>query len=296
MDLRQLKYFVTIVEEGQITKAAKKLHMAQPPLSHQLKMMERELDCMLFDRNGRNLELTQSGKILYERGQKLLSDFEDTLTEVKEVDKGLKGTLSIGVVQTCLSYIPEKLTAIRKKYPDVHFKIIEGDADYLKERLLKREIEIAILDLLPSSKEFSSISLASEFFVLVVPEKWNFKNYIKMSKIKRLPFLILQSEKNKSTNEFILEECRRHGFELNIVCECSDTLMLLSLVHEGVGATILPKTVLNTLTTNNLNIIHIEDCSIQSNPTIIWHNERYLSQNALHFLEFFSEKQQENIS
>ena len=128
MDLRQLRYFITIFEEGQITKAAKKLHMAQPPLSNQLKMMEVELSCKLFDRNGRNLEPTESGLTLYAKGKKLLSDFEDTIFEVKEVGEGLKGVLSIGADQTCLSYVSEKVSLMREIYPDLRFKIIEGDS------------------------------------------------------------------------------------------------------------------------------------------------------------------------
>ncbi|MFP7225417.1 LysR family transcriptional regulator [Priestia filamentosa] len=76
MDLRQLRYFTAIAEEKQITRAAKKLHMAQPPLSHQLKLLEQELGVLLLERNGKEMELTEAGKTLYKRGKDLIEKLE----------------------------------------------------------------------------------------------------------------------------------------------------------------------------------------------------------------------------
>ncbi len=81
MDMRQLRYFAAIAEEGQITKAAKKLHMAQPPLSQQLKALEQELGTLLVERNGKNTKLTEAGKILYDRAKELLHRIDETIIE-----------------------------------------------------------------------------------------------------------------------------------------------------------------------------------------------------------------------
>ena len=126
MDVKQLRYFSVIAEEGQVTRAAKKLHMAQPPLSQQLKLLEEELGVPLMDRNGRNMELTEAGKVLYTRARELLRRFDDTVIEVKEVGEGLKGLLSIGSVKTCFSYIPERISFFREQYPMVTFRLHEG--------------------------------------------------------------------------------------------------------------------------------------------------------------------------
>ncbi|MGE7093979.1 LysR family transcriptional regulator [Lysinibacillus sp. NPDC048646] len=287
MDLRQLNYFITIVEEGQITKAAKKLHMAQPPLSQQLKMMEEELNCKLLDRNGRTLDMTGPGKVLYEKGKTLLSNFEDTITEIKEVGEGLKGVLSIGADQTCLSYLPEKITIMRERYPDLCFKIIEGDTLFLTESLLSKEIDVAILQQPIEDDNFFSLGLDVDEFVLATPSQWNLKSPIRMEDLRDIPFLSFYRHQNCSTLRIIIDEFKSHGFEPNIICECIDIAMVSSLIGEGIGVTILPKTSLDKFSTDGIKIIKFANCNIKSKSTIIWPKERYLAKSALNFLELF---------
>jgi len=92
MDFRQLRYFFVIAQEGQISRAAKKLHMAQPPLSQSLKSLETELGVRLFERNGRTMELTNAGKVLYNRAKELFYYLDETINEVRDTNEGLKGT------------------------------------------------------------------------------------------------------------------------------------------------------------------------------------------------------------
>src|SRR3954469_10654504 len=98
MDIRRIKYFVSIVEEGQISLAAKKLNMAQPPLSQQLKLFEEELNTKLFERHTRKLILTEEGKFLYEKSLEILEMMKKTEQELKEISNGIAGTLSIGII------------------------------------------------------------------------------------------------------------------------------------------------------------------------------------------------------
>ncbi len=290
MDLRQLNYFITIVEEKQITKAAKRLHMAQPPLSNQLKFMEKELNCKLLDRNGRTLELTEPGKILYEKGKALLANFEDTLLEIKEVGEGLKGVLSIGADQTCLSYLPEKIKLMRERYPNLCFKIIEGDTFFLTKSLLSKEIDLAVLQQPIEDENFSSIDLEFKEFVLATPAKWNLPNPIRMEDLKNLPFLSFYRHRSCNTFRIIIDEFKSHGFEPNIICECIDIAMVISLISEGLGVTILPKASLEKFSIRDIRIINFANCNIQSNANIVWPKDRYLAKYAMNFLELFMEE------
>ncbi len=90
MDIKQLKYFYTIAEEGQITSAAKKLNIAQPPLSYQLKNLENELGVKLVERGSRNIKLTDAGLMLYNRAKQILDLTETTIDELKDFKKVLK--------------------------------------------------------------------------------------------------------------------------------------------------------------------------------------------------------------
>ncbi|MFJ6267536.1 LysR family transcriptional regulator [Lysinibacillus xylanilyticus] len=290
MDLRQLNYFITIVEEKQITKAARRLHMAQPPLSNQLKVMEKELNCKLLDRNGRALELTEPGKILYEKGKALLANFEDTISEIKEIGEGLKGVLSIGADQTCLSYLPEKIKLMHERYPNLCFKIIEGDSFFLKKSLVNKEIDLAILQQPIENDNFFSIGLDLEEFVLATPIQWKLPNPIQIEDLKDLPFLSFYRHRSCSTFRIIIDEFKRHGFEPNIICECIDIAMVISLINEGLGVTILPKTSLDKFSNQGIQIINFKNCYIQSNATIVWSKDRYLAKHAMNFLELFTEE------
>ena len=90
MDIRQLKYFMAIAEEGQISRAAKRLHIAQPPLSLQLKLLEQDLGVQLIERNTKSLRLTKAGHALYQRAEQIMGLVNTTVKEIREFDEGLR--------------------------------------------------------------------------------------------------------------------------------------------------------------------------------------------------------------
>ena len=290
LDIKQLRYFYTIAEQGQITRAAKKLHMAQPPLSQQLKHLEEELGVILFERNGRQMELTQAGLILYKKAERILLEIEEIETEVKETSEGLRGKLSIGIVKTCFSFVPERVRMFRETYPSVTFSLREGDS-YTVEQLIKsRESEVGIVRLPIDMKPFSKIELAKEKFVVVIPDntpEFHSKTTIKMKELEDIPLLLLHRVSGVGQFEIVLQECRSHGFEPNVICECPDVSMLLSLVSSGVGATIIPASSLTSFPLPNLHVLHIEDSTIYAESAIIWLKDRYLSKPAKRFIETF---------
>src|SRR5690606_40077033 len=100
---RHLRYFLPVDEEGQVTAAAKRLNMEQPPLSRQMKQLEAQLGVTLFDRSGKRLTLTHAGELLRSRAELLMRQYHDMIEEVQELDEGIQGTLSIGSVVSCFS-------------------------------------------------------------------------------------------------------------------------------------------------------------------------------------------------
>ncbi|RSL33124.1 LysR family transcriptional regulator [Salibacterium salarium] len=291
MDIKQLRYFCAVAEEGQVTKAAKRLHMAQPPLSQQLKNMEEELNIPLFQKDGRNIELTQAGKILYKKALKIMDEMEDTVTEVKETDEGIRGTLTIGSNKSCFSFLPEQMKQLRIKHPDISYKLREGDTFFLAESVRNREIELAIVRLPVDPEEFNMIRLPSEPYVLVIPESWNSfpsnRRNVEMEEIKSMPLMLLHRISGAGQFEVIVNECKSHGFDPNIICECPDASMLLSLAATGVGATIIPKSTLYAFSYEGIRVMDIKDFSITADPVIIWQKDRYLTKAAQRFLALF---------
>lgn len=290
MDFKQLRYFYTIAEQGQITKAANKLHMAQPPLSQQLKKLEEDLGVILFERNGRNMELTQAGKVLYKKAEQILLQLEEMQVEVKETNEGLRGKLSVGIVKSCFSNLPDRIRMFRDAYPAVTFSLREGDSYMIEQSIISRESEVGIVRLPIEMKAFSKISLPNEPFVAVFPSnttEFASKTSIKMKELDTVPLLLLHRISGVGQFEIVLQECRRHGFEPNIICECPDVSMLLSLVSAGVGVTIIPKSALVSFPTPNLYSLDIEDSMIYAESAVIWLKDRYLSKQAKRFIETF---------
>lgn len=147
MDIRQLIYFATIVEEGSISAAAKKLHLSQPPLSYQLKLLEEELHLQLLQRGARGVQLTEAGKVLYKRAQGILELTERTQKELQAMaGQGFAGTLHIGTVSSSgASLLDWRIPAFHEQYPQIGFAIHEGNTFELMEMLESGLIELAVV-------------------------------------------------------------------------------------------------------------------------------------------------------
>ena len=146
MDIKQLTYFITIVEEGTITHAANKLHMAQPPLSTQLKLLEDELGTKLLERGARKIKLTDAGKILYKRAKHIVEITNSTTKEIEEFWKGIQGTLRLGTISSSGTVLLSKrIVDFNKQYPNIKFEIHEGNTYELIEKINSGIIEVGIV-------------------------------------------------------------------------------------------------------------------------------------------------------
>ncbi|MFC4557896.1 LysR family transcriptional regulator [Virgibacillus kekensis] len=298
MDMRQLRYFHTIAKVGQITRAAKQLHMAQPPLSQSLKALEDELGVMLFERNGRKMELTEAGTVLYKKAERLFNYLDEAKMEVIETGKGMKGKLSIGCVKSCFSNVPNRLRKFREQYPNVKIELREGDTYRLKEQLHNRDIDLAIVRLPLEMKPFSSYSLPTEEYVVIIPEQWvgNDDHVISLKELAKIPLLLLHRINGVGQFEVIMNTFREKKLKPNIICECPDVDMILDLVNEEIGATIVPVSAVTKLDHRNTKILAIKDANVVSESSIIWLKDRYLSKSASRFIELFKEAKNAEIS
>ena len=146
MDIRTLSYFVVIAEELNITKAAEKLCMSQPPLSSQMKALEEELDTTLFIRGKRHLQLTESGKLLYRHAKEILSLVNKTSEEIRAMNKGMRGKIAIGLVEGSAPIIAaEWIETFLNNYKNVEFSVVDGNSDELIAKLRSGLIDMAVI-------------------------------------------------------------------------------------------------------------------------------------------------------
>ncbi len=302
MDLRQLRYFLTVAEEGQVTSAAKRLQMEQPPLSRQMKLLEQELDVTLFDRGGKRMTLTRAGELLRVRAEQLLGQLRETVKEVQELDEGIHGVLSIGAVVSCVSLLPGPIRRFRRQYPEVTFKILEGDHFLLAEQMEKRAIELVIARLpfeaaAADPDRYKMLELAPDPFVAILPSSWTpdapdpekpaAERTIGMSEIARYPFISLKTDQTTGMHAKVLNEFRHAGLEPLVLCECSSVAISLALVAAGIGVTILPKSVTASFPLAGIETCIIADTDFHSEIGLVWLKDRYLSKSAREFIDTF---------
>lgn len=285
MDIKQLTYFLTIVEEGNISKAAEKLHIAQPPLSHQLKLLEEELNVKLIERNTRKLKITDVGVTLSNRAKQIVQLMDTTVKEVKDISEGSQGTLSIGTVSSAgVALLPIHIESFLKKYPNINFQILDEDTTRIVELLNNDVIDIGIVCTPYNKDMLEAISLPEEPMIVVGTNlPWdNKKKSVNLTELKSMPLIVQQRyEKN------IIELCRKAGFEPRIFCKSNDVRTLLLWAGNSIGFAIVPKNCLNLIENVNLNFIELNEPSLNVGTAIIWKKNHYLSSTAKHFLGTF---------
>lgn len=146
MDIRVLKYFLAVAREESITKAAESLHMAQPPLSRQLKNLEEELGKQLLIRGSKKITLTEDGMLLRKRAEELVDLLEKTKTELISSNENINGEIYIGCGETeSISFLAQIACKLQKTHPLIHYHIYSGDAERVIEKLDKGLIDFGIL-------------------------------------------------------------------------------------------------------------------------------------------------------
>lgn len=293
MNLKQLRYFREIAKEGQITRAAKKLHIAQPPLSQSLKTLEENLGVTLFERNGRKMELTEAGEVLYEKTSDIFYQLDEAVKVVKETGEGVRGTLAIGCNKSCFPHLPGKMQTFHQMYPNVTYKLLEGDSYFLIKQLIQREIELAIVRLPIEMDGLASFPLPDETYVAVISATWlnGNRDYISLEELASIPLLLLHRIKGVGQFEIITDTFKEKGLTPHILCESPDVDMLLGLVEKGLGATIVPKSTLSTNLPEHVKILPVEQTEIISKSAIVWLEKRYLSKSATQFMKLFEREE-----
>ncbi|MDP4178403.1 MAG: LysR family transcriptional regulator [Bacillota bacterium] len=286
MDIRQLKYFYTIAEEGQITLAAKKLNMAQPPLSQQLKLLEDELGVKLFERGARQVKLTSEGKILMNRAHQILELSNSVVKEINDFSKGLKGTLSIGTVSSSGAVLlNERMSEFHKDHSDIIFEIYEGNTFKLIDLLNKGIIEVGIVRTPFNALNFECKYVKPEPMIAAVPKEFNWnseKADISINELKNKQLIIY-----RRFEQLIYETCIENGFEPLVFCKNDDARTTLLWANAGLGIAIVPKSVFELAANNNLSYKEIKSEKLITKIAAIWVKDRYISPIAIKFIESF---------
>lgn len=244
MDIRTLQYFVTVAEELNITRAAEKLHMSQPPLSAQIRGLEAELETELFIRGGRRLTLTETGQLLYRRAKEILSLSDKTRSEVLSMGRGMSGTISIGLVEGMAPDIAaEWFAGFLGEYPNMRLRILDGSTDDLLEKLRGGLISLAVITAPCDNSLLHSFSVGEERMAALMsrdhPLAKRTEKEIKISDLKGENLIV---PSRAALIDTIYKWFAAVKAEPKIVCEMDSYLDAAALAGRMVGISIYPRT------------------------------------------------------
>ena len=245
MDLKRLRYFCAILEQGSISKAAQSLHIAQPPLSKRLQELEEELGTPLLLRHGRGMRPTEAGLHLYQRASQIFRNIEDTRREIAALGQLEKKVLRIGLSYLFQRFFQALLLDLHQKNPDTEINISVSDSSHLELLLNQGNIDLALMQKPTQSSRyetlnFSPIPLVAVISKSLLPEPP--KQALALETIAQWPLILLRRVDGIGTYELILEQFRKRGFDIKIAMHISDPAFILQMLEAGMpGATLLPR-------------------------------------------------------
>ena len=245
MELRTLRYFTVVARELNITRAAEKLNMSQPPLSNQIKALEEELGVQLFIRGKRHLELTEEGALLLRRAVQMQELADKTRQELASLREGMTGTIYLSMVEGRAPFLAAQwIAGFREEFPLVRYNLWNGSSDDVLDRLRKGLADLAGIAAPYDTEHLEGFPVGQEpWAAMLHPDHPLAKepgDTIPLSSLVGEP-LIVPSRKSR------IESIRRWfgeiGAEPQILCEMSNYMDAAALSSQGVGVSIFPQTV-----------------------------------------------------
>ncbi len=275
---------MAIAEERQITAAADRLHIAQPPLSYELSSLERELGVTLVKRGPRNTELTDAGQLLYKRAEQILAMTTATEREVRNYGKGMSGILSIGAISSSGGILPNSdMLEFARHYPDVRFEIHEGNTFAIIDMLEKGIVDVGIVRTPFPADRFGCRYSEREPMKAVMAGEQEYgksETCITLEELAGAP-LIIYRRYEKLLNETFSEK-KLTPF---ICCINDDARTTYTWAMKGFGVGLLPASILRILNRDTVICKDIASDRLTTQLAVIWKKDRYLSPLAEKFVE-----------
>lgn len=290
MNYRQLYYFVTIVESGNITAAAKKLELSQPPLSKQIMALEEELGIKLMERSSRKITLTDAGFLMYQRAKSIISMMETTADEMTHFEQNQQGVLRLGTISSCgSSLLKDCLVEFCALYPHVTFEICEDNTYELLEKLKKGMIETAIVRTSFNSDGFECIYGKEEPLVAVgkselLPQ--NGKDTISLEELSDLPLNYY-----RRFEHIILPAFQNRGLTPNFFCKSDDARTPLMWAQAGLGVAVVPRSICQLFASDGLTVVKTIDCGeFLTKMAAVYKKDGYISKIGRTFVTFWGKR------
>lgn len=250
MDLRHLRYFVAVAEAGHMTRAAMTLGIQQPPLSQQIKALERELGLKLFLRHPKGVQLTEGGQQLLEEARRLLHDVAAMQARLQRVARGERGVLQVAFTSSAAAnaYTPRALRECRRRYPEIALQVSESSAAEITEGLVAGRLHCGLLRVpvaRPPGLRFET--LLNEPALLALPVDHPLLRAsdgrarpVAIHELRDEPLILVRRPGAPGLYANLLALCEAAGFQPRIAAEVERMMSNLNLVAAGAGVSVVP--------------------------------------------------------
>jgi DNA-binding transcriptional LysR family regulator len=249
MELRHLRYFIAVAEEKHVTRAAERLGMQQPPLSQQIRALERELDVQLFRRKPRGVELTDAGSALLADARAILSHIDHAFATTKRTARGEQGQISVGFTSSAPfhPFVPRIIRTYRDSFPLVSLTLEESGTMELIDHLRNERIDAAFIrTMIPDQEGLVVDPLLQEAMVLALPHahilaRHGANKALPLRALADETFIVYRRHNGPGLYDAILSACNAVGFSPRIGQEAPRIVSTLNLVAAGLGISLVPE-------------------------------------------------------
>ncbi|HLI89989.1 MAG TPA: LysR family transcriptional regulator [Ktedonobacteraceae bacterium] len=242
MELRHLRYFVAVAEELHFGRAAERLHLAQQPLSFQIKQLEEELGVTLFRRTTRRVELTDAGRALLTEVYAALAHLHQGIETARQAERGEIGSLVIGYVSIALyNLVPQAVRLFRQRFPDVHVTLHELCSPDLEEQLLEGTLDVGLAVKGMNVPELTYETVLCEQAMAALPKTHPLADLaqIPLHALASEPFVMYEHTQRSLIYHQIMALCRQAGFSPNVAQEATSEQAVIGLVAAGMGVALV---------------------------------------------------------
>lgn len=285
MELRVLRYFLTVAQQGNITSAARLLHITQPTLSRQIRDLEEELGHTLFERNSHSISLTPEGLLLRRRAEEILDLVQKTEVELAQPDSVVAGEVYVGAGETIgAHFLTQAACTLREKYPEVHFHIFSGDGVDVCERLDKGLLDFGLLFEPIDQKKYSALRLPHQDIWGVLLRRDSplaQKDSVSPEDLAGQPLIVSRQTLKRP---FFLDWFGKNTEELNIVGTYNLIFNGSLMVEDGMGCAFSLAGLVNVSSPTGLCFRPLEP-RVEANIYLVWKKHQVFSRAAEKYLE-----------
>lgn len=274
MEIRQIRYFIAVARELSLSAAARKIHIAQPALTRQIKALEASVGVQLLERTARGVALTAAGKVFLKEASKVLADLEDAKNKAVCTEQGMLGELRVGttIMLLWVEELSSLLKAFRERYPHVMLKLNTLLSGPQMVALRDDHIDLGVVIFPPDDPQFERLTLYRDHLVFVVPDCSPILSDPPrvLRQLCDYDFVWFDKENSPNYHEQLAQYFDQCGFTPKIVETGNDSMTMLAIVASGVGCTIVP---LSTVSESMAGVCILELDDLQTLPldlNLVW--------------------------